>query len=199
MKYLKMLGLAAMAAAALAAFLGAGTASATVICKTVPVGGVCPEGWAYPVGTEGTATSTNSLKLVAGGITLDTCTGSTVSSSIKSAGSATSTVTSTLSTLTLGACTNETTVLNPGSAELHWIPGTNNGTLTTIGTQVTVRTIFGSCVYTVRDAGTTEGGNPGTLTLNTQPTLISGPCPSESQLTGAYVATSPKNAWVAER
>lgn len=199
MTYLRLFGLAAIAAAALMAFAGAGTASATVICKTAPTAGVCPEGWAYPAGTEGTASSTNSLVLAASGFTLDTCTGSTVSSSIKNAGGATSTVTSTLSTLTLGVCTNETRVLNPGSAELHWISGTNNGTLTTIGTEVTVKTVFGSCIYTVADAGTTVGGNPGTLTINTHPKLLSGPCPAESTLTGAYVATSPKNAWVAER
>jgi hypothetical protein len=36
MKYLKMLGLAAIAAMGLMAFLGASTASATVLCETTP-------------------------------------------------------------------------------------------------------------------------------------------------------------------
>lgn len=42
MKYVKTLGCAAMAAMALMVFLGAGTASGTVLCKTAA--SPCPEG-----------------------------------------------------------------------------------------------------------------------------------------------------------
>lgn len=81
MNYLKMLGLAAVAVAALTAFLGAGTASATVICKTEPTAGVCPEGWDYSAGTKGKASlekgTTAILRSTAGSIE-DTCTESTV-------------------------------------------------------------------------------------------------------------------------
>ncbi len=56
MKYVKMLGLAAVAAIAAMAFVGAGTASATTLCKvnTNP----CPEGSRYPVESTVKATST---------------------------------------------------------------------------------------------------------------------------------------------
>ena len=47
MKYVKMLGLAAVAAMALMAFLGASSASATVLCKTHITSGCAAAGWDY--------------------------------------------------------------------------------------------------------------------------------------------------------
>lgn len=205
MKYLKMLGLAAMAAAVLMAIVGAGTASATVICKNNLNTEKCSE--PYAVGTEGTASlaaGTTALFATTEGEVLDTCTESTIKSTLKEAGSSTTTVKSGVSTMTFGKCTFATKVLNGGSAELHWIKGTDNGTLTTFNTEVTINTVFfGSCVYgapsTGIDVGTTVGGNPGSMTLNTVFPRISGSfiCPEDGVFTGKYVATSPTNAWVA--
>jgi hypothetical protein len=49
MKYLKMFGLAVVAAAALSAFVGAGTASATEACAVTPVKpNPCPAASMYP-------------------------------------------------------------------------------------------------------------------------------------------------------
>jgi hypothetical protein len=202
MKHLKMLGLGLVTAAALTALAGAGTASATVICKNNLNTEKCSE--PYPVGTEGTASSSGSIILeTTGGTTLDTCTGSEVKGTIGNAGSSTTTVSSKLSSITWTGCTVETKTLAPGSGELHWITGTDNGTLTTSGTEVTVNTgFFGACVYGTgegKDMGTTVGGNPGSLTISTTVKLTkneSGLCPSELKFTGTYVATSPKNAWV---
>jgi hypothetical protein len=206
MKNLKMLGLAVVAAAALMAFLGAGTASATVICKNNLSTTACSE--KYPVGTKGTASlaaGSSALLETTGGTVLDTCTGSKIESSISDAGSATTTVKSGVSTMTFTGCTVSTVVINGGSAELHWISGTDNGTLTTFNTEVTVNTgFFGACTYgapsTGIDVGTTVGGNPGSMMLSTVFPLRkneSGLCPSEARFTGKYVATSPTNAWVA--
>jgi hypothetical protein len=202
MKHLKTLGLAAIAAAALMAFLGAGTASATVICKNNLNTEKCSE--PYPVGTEGTASLVESAKLTdTSGNVLDTCTGSTIKSTLKEAGSATTTVKSGVSTMTFTGCTFPTTVINGGSAELHWISGTDNGTLTTFNTEVTINTgLFGSCIYgpgNGADVGTTVGGNPGSMTLNVVVTRFGGnfACPATAKFTGKYVATSPTNAWVA--
>jgi len=205
MKYFKTLGLAAVAAAALMAFVGAGAASATVICKNNLNTEKCSE--PYPVGTEGTASlaaGTSALFTTTEGETLDTCTESTIKSTLKEAGSSTTTVKSGVSTMTFAKCTFPTKVINGGSAELHWIKGTDNGTLTTFNTEVTISTIFfGSCIYgapsTGIDVGTTVGGNPGSMTLNTVFPKISGgiACPSTGVFTGKFVATSPTNAWVA--
>jgi hypothetical protein len=201
MKHLKMLGLAVMAAAALMALIGAASASATVICKNNLNTEKCSE--PYPVGTKGTASLQGSAVMeTLGGETLVTCTGSTVSSTLENAGSATTTVKSSLSSISFTGCSTTVSVISPGSAELHHIPGTDNGTLTTQNTKVTTL-IFGvSCTYGTgasRDVGTTVGGNPGSMTLNTTFPKVEGGfvCPSEVRFTGKYVATSPTNAWVA--
>jgi hypothetical protein len=207
MNNLKILGLAAVAAAALTAFLGASTASATVICKTKPTAGVCPEGWDYLAGTKGKASlaaGTSAALQDTSGNVLITCTASTVEGTSENTGGATSTVKSTLTSLTWGGCSNTVDTINPGRGELHWIPGTNNGTLTTIETAVTVN-IFGvSCTYGTgsgTDMGTTVGGNPGSLTVNTAIPRIAGGflCPATTRFSAEYVATEPTAAWVAER
>jgi hypothetical protein len=207
MNYLKLLGLAAMAATALMAFAGAGTASATVICKTEPTAGVCPAGWDYPAGTVGKASlkpgTTVILESTAGTIE-DTCTKSTVEGTSENTGSATTTVKSTLTGLTFGNCTNTTDTISPGSGELHWISGTNNGTLTTVGTEVTMNLAGVSCTYGTgvgTDMGTTVGGNPGSLAARAVVNKVAGSflCPSDTMFTAEYVATEPTAAWVAER
>lgn len=202
MKHLRILALAVVGAAALMAFTGA-TASATVICKNNLNTEKCSE--PYPVGTKGKASlqaGTTAVLETLGGEILITCTESVVESSLEQAGSATTTVKSAVSTITFAKCTNPVVVLKPGYAELHWIKGTDNGTLTTIGTEVTVSTIFGSCIYGTGlgiDAGTTVGGNPGSLSLSVVVPKVGGgfACPAEARVTGKYVATSPTNAWVA--
>lgn len=208
MKFLKMLGLAAVAAAALMAFAGAGPASATVVCKTQPTAGVCPSEWDYPVGTKGKASlaaGTSAALQTTAGEVLVTCTASTVEGTSENTGGATSTVKSTLTALTWSGCSSTVKTLNPGTGELHWIAGTNNGTLTTFNTLVTVN-IFGvSCSYGTgaagTDMGTTIGGNPGHLAVNTAINKQEGGflCPATARFSAEYVATEPTAAWVAER
>jgi hypothetical protein len=127
-----------------------------------------------------------------------------VESTLENPGSSTTTVKSGLSSITWSSCTFTTDTISPGYAELHHIAGTDNGTLTTINTQVTLNTgLFGSCVFgtgatgSPLDVGTTVGGNPGSLTLNTTFLRSSGLCPSTIIVSGKYVATEPTNAWVA--
>jgi hypothetical protein len=203
MKHLKMFGLAAVAAVAMMAVVGAGTAPATVICKNNLNTEKCSE--PYPAGTKGKASleaGTTAVLETLGGSVLITCTESVVESSLEQPGSSVSTVKSAVSTITFAKCNQTVIVLKPGYAELHWIKGTDNGTLTTIGTEVTVTTIFGSCTYGTGlglDAGTTVGGNPGSMMLSVVVPKVAGgfACPTEARVTGKYVATSPTNAWVA--
>lgn len=203
MKSLKMLGLAVVAAAALMAIVGASTASATVICKNNLNTTACSE--KYPVGTKGTASlaaGTTAVLETTAGEALVTCTGSTISSTLENAGSAATTVKSGVSTMNFTGCNLTVDVLNGGSAELHHITGTDNGTLTTFNTEVTVM-IFGvTCTYgsgTGLDVGITVGGNPGSMMLSTAFPRIAGGflCPADARFTGKYEATSPTNAWVA--
>lgn len=205
MKYLKMLGLAAIAAAALTALVGAGTASATVLCKNNLNTEKCSE--PYPVGTKGTASlaAGNSaiIEDLSGNI-LNTCTGSTATETLQNAGSATTTVVGKVaaSGITWSGCTFPTKTISGGEAELHWISGTDNGTLTAKGFEVTINTaIFGSCVYglgsTMKDWGTIVGGAPGSFTANAIVTKISGSfCPNEARVTAKYINTEPKAGYV---
>jgi hypothetical protein len=197
MEYLKMLGLAAVAAA-LMAFLGAGTASATVICKNNLNTEKCSE--PYVKGTVGTASAEESVRFTGPfALLIGTCTESTVKGTQENNGSSTEPIKSTLTSLTFGGCTRPTTVISPGTGSLQWIPGTDNGTLFTSGTTVVIHEIpgFGTCTFKTENTkmGTVTGGNPGTLDLSaTIPTVTSG-CPSGT-LSGKYKATSPSAAWI---
>lgn len=203
MKHLKVLGLAAIAAVALMAFLGADMASATVLCKNNLNTEACSE--PYKAGEKGKASLASGATALfesTAGTTEDTCTGSNVESTLENAGSSTTTVKSGISTLTLSGCTSVTKVLAGGFAELHWISGTDNGTLTTIGTEVTFLISGLSCIYgasTGVDVGTTLGGNPGSLTINAVFPKVGGGflCPSDGIFQGKYVPTEPTAGWVA--
>ncbi|MGN6816372.1 MAG: hypothetical protein ACTHK3_09860 [Solirubrobacterales bacterium] len=198
MKHLKILALAAMACAAFMAFVGASSASATVLCKTNLTEGCAAAGWAYPAGTVIESSSTNSGTLKAGGITLDTCTGSTIKGKTSNAGSSTETVKGPNEEINWGTCTNETKTITNGELEIHHIAGTDNGTMTSNGTEVTVKTIFGSCVYSASDIGTLVGGNPASIEVKELSVkLVSGPCPSETKWTQSFAVTSPKPLFVA--
>ena len=106
-----MLGLAAVAAMALTAFLGASSASATVLCKKTPTSGVCPAGETYPSGTKLSASldsgSSASLTDTSGEILQDTCTVSTVGGEITSAGGSGKVVSGPVSSLTFSSCSNK--------------------------------------------------------------------------------------------
>jgi hypothetical protein len=197
MKYVKMLGLAAVAAAALMAFVGAGTASATVLCKEAKTSGCTND---YASGTSIEATLEGSAELVAGGFIEDTCTGSTIKGKTSSTGGASSTVGGSASALTWSNCSLTTTTSKLGTLEIHHITGTDNGTLTASGFEVTIAQIFGNCVYksgTGNDLGTLKGGAPATISIST--TVTGGGafgCPSTATWTAAYTVTSPNPLYI---
>jgi hypothetical protein len=175
-KYSKILGLAVVVALALMAFVGASSASATVLCKvsTSP----CPEGEKYESGTviEGTATNatlTSNLATVV-------CGHSETVAEVENAGSSSTTVTGTITALTftncvankLTPCTVEVNGL-PFHAEVHWTAGVN-GTLTAKahaggalpGANVVCGTLL-SCTFE-RSLFTLpiNGGNPANIVAN---------------------------------
>jgi hypothetical protein len=220
MKYVKMLALAAVATGAMMAFIGAGSASASVICSTTK--DPCPKTQDWPANTvlDFSLKSGTSAKLVnTAGETLDNCTSSTVKGKITTTGGgtgATETVTGSISELTWGGCTFTTTTITKACLEVHQIAGTSNGTVTadecnaTHGsepsTNVTINTVlFGSCIYTVT-AGKSIGdisegkdqasGAPvSTFTANAVATKVTGSnfaCPETSKWTATYVLTEPK-------
>jgi hypothetical protein len=116
---------------ALIAFVGAGSASATVLCKvsTSP----CPEGEMYEPGTVIEGASTNAT--LTSNLATVVCENSATTAETETTGSSTTTVTGTIKALSftgchsgLTPCTVEVNGL-PFHAEVHWASGVN-GTLT---------------------------------------------------------------------
>jgi hypothetical protein len=204
MKYLKMLGLAAVAAMALTAFLGASSASATTLTCTNPPGTkvVCPKGTVIIASVEKTESAT-----LTGGLTI-TCSEGEVNGSTSNEGSSTETVKGTTSAVTfvLSSCTNCTTVsVTNGSLEIHTDEeGVTNGNGTLTGSGFTAHLVcFGvTCNYSTgnnRDLGTVKGssttGGTATFKIGAELALDSGSsflCGSgNATWEGSYVVTSP--------
>jgi hypothetical protein len=106
MNYVKALGFAVIAAAVLSAIVGAGTATATVLCKNNESASICNEN--YPSETEisSSLVSGTKAKLKTKFKTIE-CSKSTLSGITEDAGSATETVRGSVETLTLGECNCE--------------------------------------------------------------------------------------------
>jgi hypothetical protein len=198
MKYLKMLGLAAVAATALMVFFGAGSASAnTVICKTTAT--PCPTGWDLGVGEtvdaslEGTAILETTM-----GAVLDTCSAGTVHGTVSTTTTPTVSVPST--GLTWSSCTRTTDTLGPdggGSIQFHANgDATHTGTVTVRGFFVRVDTVaFGTCIFGFGEeyvplATATSGEQP-TIHINTLVPKILGACPAQVRWTASYKVTTP--------
>ncbi len=204
MKYLKMLGLAVAVATFLAAILGAGNASATVLCSTTA--DPCPFSQGVPMNTVfDFSTKEFNLKFVdTAGESVDECSSSTIKGTISNAGSSTATVTGPIEQFTLGSCTFQTTTLTKGSLEIHRIAGTSNGTVTADGPiEVTINTVlFGSCVFLItsgKSFGDLTEGKPAILHVNVPLDKISGSnfaCPPSIVLTGTFTLTEPKETTV---
>jgi hypothetical protein len=189
MKYLKRLGLTALAVMAVMAVVGAGTASATELYSGATTLG---SGTAIKGSLSGTATLTTTE-----GTVLNTCAGGEVNGKTTNNGSATETDKETLSALTWTLCTDPTVTLKLGGLEIHWT-SSRNGTVTAgAGSEVTIdTTIFGSCVFTIptgADVGTLTGSTTtnAVFDIDAVASRVSGLCPSTTKWVGTYKITSP--------
>jgi hypothetical protein len=202
MKYIKMLGLAAVAAAALMAFVGASTASATQLTSTD--GAILKEKDFIHAENEGKVI----LDPPFGAIE---CSQSTVSNKITNAGSSTTTVVGSVEALTFTLCNATVSVLKKGTLEFHTETGTegtknnNNGTLTSSGAEVTVEFLGTHCIFSTNNTHLgTVTGYTAAKTLEHHATFhISATiprtggssgvfCGSTAAWTGAYTITTPK-------
>jgi hypothetical protein len=189
MKYAKMLGLLAVAAAALMAF--AGTASATILTS--------PSGTTYT----GTIKATAGTTELHGPFTTVKCTGSTVEGKVASHG-ASVTTSGTISTLDFTGCNFPVTVLKAGSLEVHTTykegkqeeKANGNGTLTSSGAEITIATSIANCLFTTSstDVGTLTGGTTAKLDINSAGIPRTGHsvfCGSSGTWTGSYTVVTP--------
>jgi hypothetical protein len=202
MKYLKIIGLAAVAAMVLMAF--AGSASATVLKKG-------PTTMAVGEEIKATLASGTSSKLITDPlsgepITLNTCTTSSVTGKITNAGSSTSTVVGSIekANLTWSNCVSgSVTTIEGGTLEVHSISGTTNGTLTAKSLKITVNTILDACTYTAGTGthmgtltGTSDTTKHATMDISATVTRVTpdpdnGTCPETAIWKGTYTVTSP--------
>ena len=204
MKYVKMITLAAVAAAALTAFVAA-SASASVLCSAPEA--TCSTANRWPIGTtiDFSLKTGTSAKLVTidGSTTLVTCTGAgtTVHGTLASdTSSATPTnAKGNVSALRWETCTSTTDTLKIGGLEVVQGAG-GNGTVKSTGEfQVTINTVlFGSCIYGVA-AGTSLGelkeGKPATFVANAGVVRLGTnfACPETAKWTAEYTLTTPAN------
>jgi len=192
MKYLKMLGLGALAATALTAF-AASTASAT----TLEIGGV-PQNKEVTISAS-LKTGTSAVLRTTGEAFANTCTESTVHGETTAPYTNTTYVTGPITTLTFDKCTEEpVTVDKPGKLYVHWESGTN-GTVFSEEAEVTVPTPFGkvNCkTGTGTKIGTLTGVASGNATMHINGVLNCGFLLPSAVWTGTYTVTSPSGLGV---
>jgi hypothetical protein len=209
MKYLKLLGLAAVAAMALTAFFGASSASATVLCTTTPAAGTaCGTGWHVDelhLVAKGTITLANTNKAIEA-----KCTVSTSQVTKTETGDATHTPKGhvTVAGLIWGevgkGCEQTTDTVAGGELEVHWTPGTSDGTITASGFEVTVVLAGVSCTLGLngtQSIGELTGGAPAIVHVGVGVVKKAGSflCPSTGTWEGTYEITNHTAVYVAEK
>jgi len=159
MKSLKILALGVAAALAGAAFVGAGTASATNLYRYTTPSANDRIALATEIALK-IDEGTSMLMRDTGGLANDTCTSSEMKLKVeKDTGSIPpANAQGPLALFTLGGCSHTSTTLAAGSLEMKNIAGTTNGTVISRGARITIKsTVFGvSCVINT-GAGTTLG------------------------------------------
>ncbi|HKF83854.1 MAG TPA: hypothetical protein VKB23_12950 [Solirubrobacterales bacterium] len=204
MKYLKMLTVAAIAAAALTAVAGAGSASATVLCKTL----TNPCGSSYPTGTEYHAnTVVNNYSLIEWKIGeaefTEICTKQALAGSSENLGGAAETVRIKLKELTWVECVNEESTLKLPQLEVHYTKE-GNGTLVGKGGEFKLREgvfPFSFCTYTLgteTKIGTLTGGSEALWEVNAELKRVAGSCgPATKTWKGRFKFDKPTPLYMA--
>jgi hypothetical protein len=200
MKGLKALGLAAVAALALTAFLGASSASATVLCTTTT--SPCGTGWHID---QIILSSTGSVSAHSTSGSLEaTCKEMALTGNKVSTGSSTTTPIYSVATakMLFGGCSQASETLGGGEIEIHQIAGTHNGTVTAFGFKVTTAIAGISCYFTFGTGahfGVLTGGSPAILHMNavadkTPPSSFL--CPADTVWEGTFQLTNHTAAYV---
>lgn len=158
MKCLKMLGLAVVAAMALVALLGAASASATVLCTENKI--PCPATEDYEFNTEIEMSPVSSFVVKStNGTVFSTCAHSTIKGRTENTGGKGAAVKVEVTELAFAECTNKITTTVLGRLTIEYIRFTNTVAEMRIkNTQVTVSSIFGSCVYGAAESPGTPAG-----------------------------------------
>lgn len=203
MNYLKTLGLAVCVGLAAAVVLAAGTASATVLCKTTS--NPCASPYNEKTLIHAVLKSKTLATFTSGGVVRVTCEESTFQGETKNKGSLGVDVELPLATLTFGKCDKTTTVVKAGSLKFRF-KEKGSGTVRSAGLELSLEITGLPCVY-----GTATETEIGTITepaSDTSDTFIdvnvnlpkisgSGFCPSSITWTSEYTVTSPVPLYLA--
>jgi hypothetical protein len=148
MKFVTMLGLAAAAAMVLTALLGAGSASATVLCKEYEVPCLNANVWAAKTKIKATLEAKTSMDVKdIHGTVLNTCTGSTIEGRTTNAGGKGIAVVGDNETETFAGCTHAMTVEKTGEFAVHYLGPSTTGTWLFTNDNVTVEVFGATCSY----------------------------------------------------
>ncbi|MGN6586604.1 MAG: hypothetical protein ACTHKT_03915 [Solirubrobacterales bacterium] len=204
MKHSKSLGLTVAAALTLMAFLGAGSASATVLCKAAEKEGCGASGQDYNAKTiikaafeEGTG-----VTFRVSGETISACVESEYEAETANTGGV-GAVTGSVKKFTLGICTPiEIHVVETGKFEITWQNGSVNGNFIGTGYKISMVIGGGNCTYgpSAEPMGTLTGGAMGTIDVHTTLNKKEGGvlCPTTMVMEAAYTVTSPAPLYVSK-
>ncbi|MFN8216736.1 MAG: hypothetical protein U0R71_09080 [Solirubrobacterales bacterium] len=196
MRHLKILGLAVIAAAALTAFVGASSASATVLCNTST----------NPCGSKLAGESTIKAELSEGKAVLTAGLGKvecSVSEIEGKTGAAAGSNTGALSKLSLSSCNAAFETKKAGSLTVNYTSGAN-GQVVAEGFEVFYNLGGIECTYggTVSEGITATGGSPMIVkAVNAPIPKLKGGilCGNPMKLNAIYKVTTPSSLFVAEK
>jgi hypothetical protein len=209
MRYLKMLSLSVLAAAAVTAFVGSGSAAAeTTLCAVAE--SPCPGGSGVGVGSEFKAvlqTGTSFVKTAAGGMMQSSCSQAELTGKVETA----TTPQIGLSTVKFLECdATGVSVLKTGQLVFHW-DSESNASVTWQGFEVAIGSSnsgtsgesSAACVYggEATQGITLTGGSPALLEMTTTVTRISGNpliCSATQVWHAQFEVTSPKSLFASQ-
>lgn len=207
MKYVKMLGLAAVAAMAFMAFVGSSSASADVLCS-VNNTPLCPAGNVVSSLESSLKAGTTASLTTTAGEALVTCTESGVSGTVEKQGKEVEPE-GPVSSLTWGGCNHTTDTVAGGRLKVETRISINElgqevhtNTVTSSEAKVTVSILGTSCTYGPGTKPISIGdltvGQPAIIDVNAVVNKVEGSflCPSDAKWVATYQITKPAGLWV---
>jgi hypothetical protein len=204
MKYLKMIGLAVVAAMALVAFVGASSASAVTLCKANEE--TCAAGNRYP---SGTVIKAHSPEAVLKGFATVTCESDVVDETKAETGNPLLDLITSLTFTNCKGCEKAEAINLPYKTELFWTSGTNGSLKVSSdgkgspGANLTNCSGF-NCTFVAKGGVATlsvTGGNPAKVTATNVALERTGGsflCGGTATWNAVYTATSPTSIWVSK-
>jgi hypothetical protein len=197
-KRFSLLAVAAVAALAITAALGAASASATVLCKTANAS--CPTADIIGAGTEISATLQEKAVFKLNGAVFSTCNKGSIKVQLTDAGGDARNVQAKDTSYSLSECTYITSFTNTGRWEIS-SSGSNNGSVVDLESIIQMTVSGAACKYRFPSSSELKGGTTAKLVVNGAATRASGSdpaCPETLTMSATYSVSSPAPLYVEE-